>query len=100
MRLRTAITITTAPTNQTILYIAVSLLLAEVNGKTAKRFQHRPSPRGEVFTERRMSMNTANPQLEGLYLAFASINRLLVGKGLVSHAELDRKSIRLHSSHQ
>ena len=33
-------------------------------------------------------MNTANPQLEGLYLAFASINRLLVGKGLVSHAEL------------
>jgi len=33
-------------------------------------------------------MNTANPQLEGLYLAFAAINRLLVSKGIVSHSEL------------
>lgn len=35
-------------------------------------------------------MNTANPQLEGLYLAFAAINRLLVSKGLVSHADLQQ----------
>jgi hypothetical protein len=35
-------------------------------------------------------MNTANPQLEGLYLAIASINRLLVNKGIVSHAELQQ----------
>jgi hypothetical protein len=33
-------------------------------------------------------MNTANPQLEGLYLAFAAINSLLVRKGIVSHAEV------------
>ncbi|MFN7026403.1 MAG: hypothetical protein ACK4QP_18195 [Pseudorhizobium sp.] len=35
-------------------------------------------------------MNTANPQLEGLYLALASINRLLVSKGLVTHEELQQ----------
>ena len=33
-------------------------------------------------------MNTANPQLEGLYLAFAAINRLLVSKGVVTNSEL------------
>ncbi|RWX78948.1 hypothetical protein EPK99_10255 [Neorhizobium lilium] len=33
-------------------------------------------------------MNTANPQLEGLYLALAAINRLLVDKGLATHDEL------------
>lgn len=33
-------------------------------------------------------MNTANPQLEGLYLAVAAINRLLIEKGLVSHSEI------------
>jgi hypothetical protein len=33
-------------------------------------------------------MNTANPQLEGLYLALAAINRLLVEKGIASHDEL------------
>jgi hypothetical protein len=33
-------------------------------------------------------MNTANPQLEGLYLAVAAINRLLVEKGVVSHQEI------------
>lgn len=35
-------------------------------------------------------MNTANPQLEGLYLAFAAINRLLVDKGLVRHSEIEK----------
>jgi hypothetical protein len=35
-------------------------------------------------------MNTANPQLEGLYLAFAAINRLLVSKGIVSHSEVQK----------
>ncbi|MCF6367689.1 hypothetical protein [Rhizobium halophilum] len=35
-------------------------------------------------------MNTANPQLEGLYLAIASINRLLVSKGIVSYSELQQ----------
>ncbi|HEX5934257.1 MAG TPA: hypothetical protein VFY63_08840 [Pseudorhizobium sp.] len=35
-------------------------------------------------------MNTANPQLEGLYLAFAAINRLLVKKGLLTHDELQQ----------
>jgi hypothetical protein len=33
-------------------------------------------------------MNTANPQLEGLYLAIAAINRLLVDKRMTSHEEL------------
>ena len=33
-------------------------------------------------------MNTANPQLEGLYLAVAAVNRLLVDKGLVSREEM------------
>jgi hypothetical protein len=33
-------------------------------------------------------MNTANPQLEGLYLAIAAVNRLLVDKGLVSREDL------------
>ena len=35
-------------------------------------------------------MNTANPQLEGLYLALAAINRLLVEKQLVTHEEIHR----------
>ncbi|QQR40342.1 hypothetical protein [Devosia rhizoryzae] len=34
-------------------------------------------------------MNIANLQLEGLYLALASINDLLVQKGVVSREELD-----------
>ncbi len=34
-------------------------------------------------------MNTANLQLEGLYLAIASINKLLVAKGIVSIKEID-----------
>ncbi len=33
-------------------------------------------------------MNTANLGLEGLCLAIASVNALLVEKGLVSHAEM------------
>lgn len=58
-------------------------------------------------------MNTANPQLEGLYLAIAAINRLLVDKGLLSHAEIqdvlqtverdvltDDKQLNVSSSHQ
>lgn len=35
-------------------------------------------------------MNTANLQLEGLYLAVASLNGLLVGKGLLTVEEIDR----------
>jgi hypothetical protein len=35
-------------------------------------------------------MNTANLELEGLYLAIASINNALVEKGLLSHAELQQ----------
>jgi hypothetical protein len=34
-------------------------------------------------------MHAANLQLEGLCLAIASVNRLLVAKGLVSQQELD-----------
>lgn len=34
-------------------------------------------------------MNTANLQLEGLYLAIASLNELLVAKGLVTRQEID-----------
>ncbi len=58
-------------------------------------------------------MNTANPQLEGLYLAVAAINRLLVQKGLLTNAELqkslqdaeravlaDDKPLTVSSSHQ
>ncbi|MGK9051809.1 hypothetical protein QTA58_15780 [Neorhizobium sp. CSC1952] len=58
-------------------------------------------------------MNTANPQLEGLYLAIAAINRLMVEKGLLSHAEIqdvlqtverdvltDDKQLNVSSSHQ
>lgn len=58
-------------------------------------------------------MNTANPQLEGLYLALAAINRLLVEKDLVSHVEIrnalqateravlaDDKPLSISSSHQ
>jgi hypothetical protein len=58
-------------------------------------------------------MNTANPQLEGLYLAVAAINRLLVDKGVVSHQEIqdalqatertvlaDGKPLSVSSSHQ
>lgn len=35
-------------------------------------------------------MNTANLQLEGLIMAVAAINRLLVEKGLASQDEIDR----------
>jgi hypothetical protein len=35
-------------------------------------------------------MNTANLQLEGLYLAIAAINNALVNKGILTQAELDR----------
>jgi len=35
-------------------------------------------------------MNTANLQLEGLYLAIAAINNLLVSKGVVTQEEIDR----------
>lgn len=58
-------------------------------------------------------MNTANPQLEGLYLAVAAINRLLVEKGVLSHEEIqdrlqaaeravlsDDKPLAVSSSHQ
>jgi triphosphoribosyl-dephospho-CoA synthetase len=38
-------------------------------------------------------MNTANPQLEGLYLALAAINRLLVEKQLLTHEEI-RETLR------
>jgi hypothetical protein len=34
-------------------------------------------------------MNVANLQLEGLLMAVASLNRLLVDKGLVSSADID-----------
>lgn len=34
-------------------------------------------------------MNVANLQLEGLYLAIAAINNLLVAKGVVSREEID-----------
>jgi hypothetical protein len=34
-------------------------------------------------------MNTANLQLEGLYLAVAAINNLLVAKGVLSREEID-----------
>jgi hypothetical protein len=36
-----------------------------------------------------MTMNTANLQLEGLYLAIASINSALVRKGLLTVEEID-----------
>lgn len=58
-------------------------------------------------------MNTANPQLEGLYLAVAAINRLLVEKGILSHGEIqgvlqaverdvldDDRQLNVSSSHQ
>lgn len=34
-------------------------------------------------------MNTANLQLEGLYLAVAAVNRVLVQKGVLSAGEVD-----------
>jgi hypothetical protein len=37
-----------------------------------------------------MIMNTANLQLEGLLMAIAAINRILVDKGLLSRAEIER----------
>jgi hypothetical protein len=33
-------------------------------------------------------MNTANLELEGLYLAMSAVNNLLIEKGLMTHAEL------------
>jgi aryl carrier-like protein len=38
-------------------------------------------------------MNTANPQLEGLYLAIAAMNRLMVEKQLLTHEEI-RETLR------
>ena len=35
-------------------------------------------------------MNTANLQIEGLLMAVAAINRILVEKGLLSRAEIER----------
>ena len=35
-------------------------------------------------------MNTANLQLEGLYLSVAAINNLLVRKGIVTREEIDQ----------
>lgn len=35
-------------------------------------------------------MNTANLQLEGLYLSIAAINNTLVARGLLSREEVDR----------
>jgi len=34
-------------------------------------------------------LNTANLQLEGLYLVIASLNEMLIGKGLVSRDDVD-----------
>ncbi|SFV28010.1 hypothetical protein SAMN05216456_0414 [Devosia crocina] len=39
-------------------------------------------------------MNTANLQLEGLLMAMAELNRLLVRKGLVSQDEIDKALAR------
>jgi predicted component of type VI protein secretion system len=36
-----------------------------------------------------MDMNTANLQLEGLYLAIASINNTLVAKGILTRHEIE-----------
>jgi hypothetical protein len=47
-----------------------------------------PIARREPPDREDIIMNTANPQLEGLYLALAAINRLLVDKGVASHDEL------------
>lgn len=42
-------------------------------------------------------MNTANLQLEGLYLVIASLNELLVAKGVVARQEIDNA---LHKAEQ
>jgi len=34
-------------------------------------------------------MNTANLQLEGFYLVIASLNEMMIGKGLVSRRDVD-----------
>lgn len=39
-------------------------------------------------------MNTANLQLEGLLMAIAGLNRMLVAKGLVDPEEIDRSLAR------
>jgi hypothetical protein len=49
---------------------------------------HRFSVAGVVRETWSKTMNTANLQLEGLLIAFASINNLLVSKGLVSTEEM------------
>jgi hypothetical protein len=41
-------------------------------------------------------MNTANLELEGLYVAIAAVNQLLVQKGLVTQAELQGTLDRAH----
>jgi hypothetical protein len=41
------------------------------------------------MTAKDRAMNTANLGLEGLYLAIASVNALLVEKGMLTHAEVD-----------
>lgn len=43
-------------------------------------------------------MNTANLQLEGLYLAVAAVNDLLVAKGMLTRDELDLALHRAESS--
>jgi hypothetical protein len=43
-------------------------------------------------------MNTANLQLEGLYLAVAAINNALVRKGLLSRDEIDQALRRAEDS--
>lgn len=35
-------------------------------------------------------MNTANPQLEGLYLALSALMREMISKGVLSQQDLDR----------
>lgn len=35
-------------------------------------------------------MNTANPQLEGLYLALSALVREMISKGVLSQQDLDR----------
>jgi hypothetical protein len=42
-------------------------------------------------------MNSANLQLEGLYLAFAAVNNALVEKGLLTREEID---LALHRAEQ
>lgn len=80
-----------------------SILFRSINGMVAKRFHTSNgnlaahnlfSPRGQrlmqahATTKRNRDMNTANPQLEGLYMALSGLNRLLVEKQLLTHEEI------------